>query len=78
VALAVETFGTGSVEEPAIEEWVLRTFDLTPRGIIERLDLLRPIYTPTSAYGHFGRRPQVDGAFPWEGLAVEAAVAGQG
>lgn len=77
VAVAVETFGTGRVEEPAIEEWVAQTFDLTPRGIIERLELLRPIYTPTSAYGHFGRRPQVDGAFPWETLVVEGAVAGR-
>lgn len=40
--------------------------DLTPKGIINRLQLHRPIYTPSSAYGHFGRDPQPNGAFSWE------------
>jgi len=68
LAMAVETFGTGKESDDDIIAWIGRTFDLSPRGIIEGLDLLRPIYTPTSAYGHFGREP-VDGTFPWESTA---------
>ena len=59
----VETFGTGKIDEARISELVSAHFDLKPRGIIEMLDLLRPIYTPTAAYGHFGRE---DEGFPWE------------
>ena len=55
VAIAVDTFGTGKVPDPEIVRAVRRVFDLTPRGIIEALDLLRPIYRETAAYGHFGR-----------------------
>ena len=66
VAMAVETYGTGSASQEEIVRWIHDNFDLTPRGISEDLDLLRPIYTPTAAYGHFGREPGVDGAFPWE------------
>src|SRR5690554_5389625 len=66
VAIAVETFGTANEEERGIEEWVRERFDLTPHGIIHGLDLLRPIYAPTSAYGHFGRIGESQGAFPWE------------
>ena len=66
VAMAVETYGTGSASQQEIVKWIADHFDLTPRGISEDLDLLQPIYTPTAAYGHFGREPGVDGAFPWE------------
>ena len=59
----VETFGTGKIEEDRISELVHEHFDLKPRGIIEMLDLLHPIYTRTAAYGHFGRE---DEGFPWE------------
>ncbi|TDJ14188.1 MAG: methionine adenosyltransferase [Gammaproteobacteria bacterium] len=59
----VETFGTGNIEEDRISELVSEHFDLKPRGIIEMLDLLHPIYTRTAAYGHFGRE---DEGFPWE------------
>lgn len=59
----VETFGTGKIEEDRISELVSEHFDLKPRGIIEMLDLLHPIYTRTAAYGHFGRE---DEGFPWE------------
>ncbi len=59
----VETFGTGKIEEDRISELVGEYFDLKPRGIIEMLDLLQPIYTRTAAYGHFGRE---DENFPWE------------
>jgi S-adenosylmethionine synthetase len=59
----VETFGTGKIDEDRISELVSEHFDLKPRGIIEMLDLLRPMYTRTAAYGHFGRE---DEGFPWE------------
>ena len=59
----VETFGTGNIEEDRISELVSEYFDLKPRGIIEMLDLLHPMYTRTAAYGHFGRE---DEGFPWE------------
>ncbi|MFN8176461.1 MAG: methionine adenosyltransferase [bacterium] len=63
VSLHVETFGTGTIPDPEIAGIVRATFDLTPRGIIRALDLRRPIYSSTAAYGHFGR--EEDG-FPWE------------
>ena len=55
VSVMVDTFGTGVVPDVELEQAVSEVFDLTPRGIAEALDLRRPIYTPTSAYGHFGR-----------------------
>src|SRR5262247_816024 len=55
VSLLVESFGTATVPESAIMRAVREEFDLTPRGIIKALDLRKPIYSPTSAYGHFGR-----------------------
>ena len=63
VSVYVQTFGTGKVEESAIERAVRDVFDLTPRGIIKELRLDRPIYTPTSSYGHFGRPEKT---FTWE------------
>lgn len=63
VSIMVDTHGTGKVEEAKIEECVKALFDLSPKGIIESLDLLRPIYRKTAAYGHFGREDQ---GFPWE------------
>ncbi len=73
VAIGVDTFGTARVADAEIARFIRDRFDLTPRGIIEDLDLLRPIYAATSAYGHFGRTPE-DGTFPWEGLVVEPAA----
>jgi S-adenosylmethionine synthetase len=55
VGVFVETFGTGVISDEAIQEAILRVFDLRPAAIIRDLDLLRPIYRATSAYGHFGR-----------------------
>jgi S-adenosylmethionine synthetase len=66
VSVYVNTFGTGKVEEEAIVKAIDRVFDLTPRGIIQTLDLLKPIYRATAAYGHFGREPGQDGSFSWE------------
>ncbi len=63
VSIMVDTHGTGKVEESKIEECVKELFDLSPAGIIKSLDLLKPIYRKTSAYGHFGR--EEDG-FTWE------------
>lgn len=65
VGVFVETFGTGVVSDEKIQEAVLAVFDLRPAAIIRDLDLLRPIYRPTAAYGHFGR-PAEGGFFTWE------------
>ncbi len=55
VSIAIDTFGTGTVEEAKLVEVVRELFDLRPAGIIKMLDLRRPIYKQTAAYGHFGR-----------------------
>jgi S-adenosylmethionine synthetase len=57
VSVMVDTFGTGAVPDAVLERAVREVFDLTPRGIITALKLKRPIYSPTAAYGHFGRKP---------------------
>jgi S-adenosylmethionine synthetase len=57
----VHTFGTGKVDDEKLAQYVIKNFDMRPRALIEELDLLRPIYRPTAAYGHFGR-----GEFAWE------------
>src|SRR5271154_3169213 len=76
VGLFVETYGTGIVDDERIQEAVVQVFDLRPGAIIRDLDLLRPIYQQTAAYGHFGR-PEMD--FTWESTArvdaLKAAVA---
>ncbi len=53
--MLVDTFGTGKVPDERLEELVRKYFDLTPQGIISHLNLRRPIYKQTAAYGHFGR-----------------------
>ncbi len=63
VSVLVETFGTGKISEEKISELVRKNFSLSPTGIIKELDLLRPIYKQTAAYGHFGR---TDIDLPWE------------
>ncbi len=77
VSLFVDTFGTGTVDHHRIEAAIREVFDLRPAAIIADLDLRRPIYRQTAAYGHFGR-PDLD--LPWERLdkvdALKAAVAG--
>ena len=67
VGLFVETFDTGVVSDEKIQEAVLQVFDLRPAAIIHDLDLLRPIYKSTAAYGHFGR-PAEGGFFTWENV----------
>ncbi|MFV0514725.1 MAG: methionine adenosyltransferase domain-containing protein, partial [Jhaorihella sp.] len=66
LSIYVDTHGTGQVEAAQIEKAVAECMDLTPRGIREHLQLNRPIYSRTSAYGHFGRAPEADGGFSWE------------
>src|SRR6266545_3841017 len=58
VSIMVDTFGTGTVPQEALEDAVRQVFDLTPAGIIQALNLRNPIYRPTAAYGHFGRVPE--------------------
>lgn len=62
-SISVNTFGTAKLEERQIIQLIRQHFDLRPYGLIEMLDLLRPIYQPTATYGHFGRQ---DESFPWE------------
>ncbi|HEX6548514.1 MAG TPA: methionine adenosyltransferase [Candidatus Dormibacteraeota bacterium] len=79
-SIAVETFGTGKIGEDELLELIRRNFDLRPGAIIHHLDLRRPIYLPTAAYGHFGRD---DLEVPWEStnraeaLRAEAGLAAQ-
>ena len=63
VSISVNTYGTGKVDDVTLAAAVSKVFDCTPSGIVKRFDLLRPIYRPSAAYGHFGR-PE----FPWEKL----------
>lgn len=63
VSISVDTFGTGQVSEDVLVDVVRNNFDLRPAGIIKMLDLRRPIYKQTAAYGHFGRN---DLDLPWE------------
>jgi S-adenosylmethionine synthetase len=78
VSVMVDTFGTSTVPERAILKAVREVFDLTPRGIIKSLDLRKPIYRPTAAYGHFGRTPERRGKsgtlFSWERTDRAAAL----
>jgi S-adenosylmethionine synthetase len=77
ISLSIETFGTGVIEDAQIQQLVERHFDLRPASIIDALDLRRPIYRQTAAYGHFGR---ADLDLPWErtdkaaGLAADAGL----
>jgi S-adenosylmethionine synthetase len=71
VSLMVNTFGTGKVSDELIVELIGRHFDLRPKGIIHSLDLLRPIYRKTAAYGHFGRE---EPEFTWEAIDKAATL----
>ncbi len=81
VSVMVDTFGTGTVSDSVITRAVNEVFDLTPKGIITALDLRKPIYGPTAAYGHFGRTPEKIGRgrnaatlFTWERTDRAAAL----
>jgi len=62
-SISIDTFGTGKIPDAKIVELIRECFDLRPRGLITMLDLMRPIYKPTAAYGHFGRE---EPSFTWE------------
>jgi len=70
VGVRVTTFGTGKVPDEVLEKYVAANFDMRPKPLIDELDLLRPIYRQTAAYGHFGRKE-----FPWESTARAAKLA---
>ncbi len=78
LSIYVDTHGTGEVPEAQIEKAVAKAMDLTPRGIRTHLEMNKPIYQRTAAYGHFGRAPEADGGFSWEKTdlvdALKAAV----
>ena len=69
-SISVNTFGTGKVDADRLSELIREHFDLRPRGMVKMLDLLKPGYKATAAYGHFGR----DGEFTWENTDVAAAL----
>jgi len=71
VSVMTDTFGTGKIPNAQITELIRSFFKLTPAGIIETLDLRRPIYRPTAAYGHFGRTGP---GFTWERTDKAAAI----
>ena len=71
VSVLVDTFGTGKIGREQLQDLVRQNFPLTPRGIIEHLDLRRPIYRKTAAFGHFGRD---DKDFTWEATDKAAAL----
>jgi S-adenosylmethionine synthetase len=66
VSVMVNSYGTGAMPDEDLVALVRKVFDLRPQSIIEALDLRRPIYLQTAAYGHFGRAPRRDGGFSWE------------
>ena len=66
LSVYVDTAGTGLVDEEKLSEALQKVMDLSPRGIREHLQLSRPIYARTAAYGHFGREPDLNGGFSWE------------
>jgi S-adenosylmethionine synthetase len=71
VSVMIDTFGTGQIDDVRLAEMVRLIFPLTPKGIIEYLDLRRPIFKQTAAYGHFGRNEE---GFTWEATAKVAAL----
>lgn len=74
LSIYVDLHGTGKVDEAKLEKALAEVMDLTPRGIRTHLDLNKPIYAKTSAYGHFGRKPGRDGSFSWEKIDLVKAL----
>lgn len=68
-SIMLETFGTAKISEDRLTQLVCEHFDLRPYGLINMLDLIRPIYRETAAYGHFGREQ-----FPWEQVNIAAEL----
>lgn len=79
MSLLIDTFGTSKVDEKKLTTAINELFDMRPKAIIQRLDLLRPIYSETAAYGHFGRTSAQEGAlrgFSWEKTDMVSALKG--
>jgi len=76
IAFYIDLHGTGCVSEKELAKLLTKTVGLSPADIVSRLDLCRPIYARTSAYGHFGRAPAQDGGFSWEKLDLVDELAG--
>ncbi len=74
LSVYVDTAGTGSVDEAKLSAAIQEVMDLSPRGIREHLELSRPIYARSAAYGHFGRHPDPDGGFSWEKTDIADAI----
>jgi len=74
LSIYVDTYGTGKLDDQKLEGIVSEVMDLSPRGIREHLQLSRPIYERSAAYGHFGRQPDNDGGFSWEKLDLVEAI----
>jgi S-adenosylmethionine synthetase len=74
LSVYVDTHGTGKVHETVLEQAIRKVMDLSPSGIRRHLDLNKPIYAKTSAYGHFGRKPGRDGSFSWEKTDLTTAL----
>jgi S-adenosylmethionine synthetase len=74
LSINVNLYDTGRVDEGKLENILMDVMDLSPRGIREHLDLNKPIYARTSAYGHFGRKPDSDGGFSWEKVDLADAL----
>ena len=74
LSIYVDTHGTGKVDEATLERVLGEAMDLSPRGIRTQLNLNKPIYARTSAYGHFGRAPDADGGFSWEKTDLADAI----
>ncbi len=74
LSVYVDTHGTGKVEDEALEKAIRAVMDLSPSGIRKHLDLNKPIYARTAAYGHFGRKPGRDGSFSWEKTDLTKAL----
>ncbi|WP_424832774.1 methionine adenosyltransferase [Ruegeria sp.] len=74
LSIYADTQGTGQIPDAEIEKAVGQVMDLTPRGIRQHLEMNKPIYQRTAAYGHFGREPDADGGFSWERTDLAAAL----
>ena len=74
LSIYVDTQGTSRVDEEKLSDAMGDVMDLSPRGIREHLQLNKPIYARTAAYGHFGREPDADGGFSWEKLDLVDAL----
>ncbi|MBU2533051.1 MAG: methionine adenosyltransferase domain-containing protein, partial [Alphaproteobacteria bacterium] len=74
LSINVNFYDTGDADEAEVERVLGQVMDLTPRGIRRHLDLNKPIYARTSAYGHFGRAPDESGGFSWERTDLVDAI----